>query len=563
MNRALHQVLLAMVTLSLGVLGWQAFQDRPGLPNPEADHARMNASATELDRGSNSDPRFVHLTAERLLAPGERLTVQGRVGNLPPTQVATVSLEGPDGAIASVEVRGDSNHMAGFALPHPTVGVAPGRFRWSLRLNTGDDPVVLGVLVEEPDPLNVLLLLDHPDVEAARLQRWLTESGTSFLTRTRVSAERYRVSASPEVPVPADWQTFHAGGLDRWDIVVAHAAAVDRLSVEEREALDRAMRQDGLGLLVMGPPGVDREVETRTDASSVVAAEGGTLAGRFSDAASTTPEPLVSPWVLLPSASADPSETSREARIQLGDGRFMNTPVAVLAMNLQVPSGGRSVALDTLGRPLVAWCAHGRGRWARSLILDSWRWQQHGEGADYARYWAGLLGQVARPVAEATEGWAVVPPSSPMFVDQLVGLIWSGSADVPLPMAEVQALEVPGDPVLPLNLSRVGRDLTGGQAVFWPVHPGWHSVRALPAGPAVDFYVQPADALLGVQAQRQLDADARRSHASVTQQPLESARRPSDRWGWLTRVTAFLVFVVSAGALWAMRRRPDGGAVQG
>ncbi len=540
MNRALHHVRLAIATLSLGVLGWQAFQDPRDWPAPEATHAPGVASATEPDRGSNSVPRFVHLTAERSLATGERLTVRGRVGNLPAEQVATVSLEGPDGAIASVKVRGDSNHVAGFALPHPTAGVAPGRFRWSLRLNTDDDSAVLGVRVEEPNRLNVLLLLDHPDVEAARLQRWLTESGTRFITRTRVSAERYRVSASPEDPAPADWQALDAGWLKRWDVVVAHEAALDRLSLDERDALDLAIRQDGLGLLVMGRPGTDHDLAKETDTASRVA-----------------------PWVLFPSASTEPSEISRETSIRLGDGQLMITPVSVLAMDLQVPSGGRRVASDTQGRPLVAWCAHGRGRWARSLILDSWRWRQHGEGADYARYWAGLLGQVARPEAEAREGWSVVQPSSPIFVDQPVTLIWSGATNVPLPMAEVRALEVTGEPVLPLNLSRVGREPAGAQTVFWPVHPGWHSVRALPAGPALEFHVQPAKALLGVQAQRQQDAEARTSDSGVAQQPLESARRPSGRWGWFIQGIAFLAFVVSAGGLWATRGRSDVGAVQG
>jgi hypothetical protein len=560
MNVVLHRVLLAIATLSLGVLGWHAFQDRPDLPNPEADRARVSASATAPDRGSTSVPRFLHLTSERSLAPGERLTVRGRVGNLPPEQAATVSLEGPDGAIASVEIRGDSHREAGFTLPHPTAGVAPGRFRWSLRLNADDDSAVLGVRVEEPNRPRVLLLLDHPDVEGARLQRWLTESGTPVTTRTRVSAERYRVSASPEDSVPADWQPLDAAWLSRWDVVVAHAAALDRLSRNERDALDRAIGQDGLGVLVMGPPGLVREVANETNALSAATSGRGAIEERADAPAETARDPLVSPWVLVPSTSMDTSETSREARIRLGDGRLMNAPVSVLAMNLQVPEGSRIEATDTRGRPLVAWCAHGRGRWARSLILGSWRWRQHGEGADYAHYWAGLLGRVARPGSGSTGGWSVAQPSLPNFVDQPVTLTWSGAANIPVPLAEVRAVEVPGEPVFPLYLSRAERDSAGARSVFWPVHPGWHSVRALPSGAVMDFYVQPAKALLGVQAQRQLDAEARRSDASVTQQPLESAQRPSG-WGWFIQGIAFLMFVVSAGGLWAMSATTNRGEI--
>jgi hypothetical protein len=562
MNRALQHALLALAVLSLGVLGWDAFQDWSELPIPQADEAPVSASAMELNRSSAIRPRFVHLTAEPSLAPGERLTVRGRVGNLPSEQSATVSLEGPDGSIASVEVRGDPNHEAAFALPHPTPVVALGRFRWRLRLNTDDDSAVLGVRVEEPDRPEVLLLLDHPDVEGARLQRWLTASGTPVTSRIRVSSERYRVSASPEDPVPADWQPFVAGGLDRWDVVVAHDTALDRLSQTERQALDLAIRQDGLGLLVIGPPGAMRTVTNKTDATSVTA-ESRSPAERASAPAEAIREPLVSPWMLLPRASSEPAEDSRETRIRLSDGTLMHVPVSVLEMSLGVPAGNRTVATDTQGRPLVAWCAHGRGRWARSLILDSWRWRQHGEGNDYARFWAGLLGQVARPGSEAKEGWWVVQPSLPLFVDQPVTLIWSGATNVPLPMAEVRALEVSGEPSVPLNLSRVGQDPTGAQAVFWPMHAGWHSVRALLAGPVLDFYVQPANALPGVQAQRQEDAEARPSDASVTQPYLELARQPSGRWGWLTQVTAFLVFVVSAGGLWATRGRSDLGVVHG
>lgn len=560
MNRAFHHALLAVAVLSLGVLGWDAFQDWPDLPTREVAPARWGASGIEADRSSIRVPRFVHLTAEPSLAPGERLTVRGRVGNLPPEQSATVSLEGPDGSIASVEVRGDLNHEAAFALPHPTPVVASGRFRWKLRLNTADDSAVLGVRVEEPDRPEVLLLLDHPDVEGARLQRWLTASGTPVTSRTRVSAERYRVSGAPEDPVPADWQPFHAGGLDRWDVVVAHDAALDRLSQTERQALDLAIRQNGLGLLVIGLPGAMRTVTNTTDATSVTA-ETRSPAERPSAAAEAIREPLVSPWMLLPRASAEAAEDSRETRIRLSDGTLMNVPVSVLEMSLGVPPGNRTVATDTQGRSLVAWCAHGRGRWARSLLLDSWRWRQHGEGNDYARFWAGLLELISRPASASAGAWSLDQPSLPMFVDQPVTVIWSGATNVRLPLAEVRAREVTGEPSFPLNLSRVGRDPTGAQAVLWPMHAGWHSVRALPVGPVLDFYVQPAHALPGVQAQRQQDAERRRLDASAAERPLESARRPSGRWGWLTQVTTFLVFVVSAGGLWATRGRPVVGVV--
>ena len=544
MSRIRHTLLQVLAAVSLGVLGWDAFQPRPDAPTSAAVNAPVDAPQPLHEAAPARSPQFTHLTADRILLPGQHLTVRGRVRDLTPDSPATISIEGPDGTMASAELRDDGTHEAHFTLQHPTPAIAPGSLSWKLRLNPSDDPVVLGVHISDFDRPRVLLLQDHPSVEGARLQRWLTEAGSPVTTRTRVSAGRYRVASSPSASV--ELERLDAPAFESFDVVIAHASALDRLSPEEHESLDHALRQDGIGLLVLGPHEASHDAATDEPPPSTPRSVGA-ASGR---------SPLVSPWIRQPNPSnpsTDASVSRRETRIHLFNGLRLDSPVTVPAEELVVPSAGQALAQDPQGRPIVAVGSLGRGRWACSMVLDSWRWRQHGHEDDYAHFWSTLLSTLARPLTASAGVWSVGDASLPVFVDQPLSLVWSGALDTPPPTAEVRARRAPDEPAIPLSLSRHPVEPSQGRAVFWPVHPGWHTIRALPAGPTFDFYVQPSHALPGVRARQQRDVAQRTSGETAPPRALDPAPNSTSGFrGWIRRM-GFLAFVFSAACLWIQR----------
>ncbi len=545
-----RNLLQALAVASLGVLGWDAFQPRPDFPTSIPTDAPASAPHPPLDALPTNRLQFTHLTADRFLTPGQHLTVRGRVQGLTQTNPTTLSLEGPDGTIASVELHDAGTHEAVFTLQHPTPAIAPGSFSWKLRLNPADAPLILGVSVTDPIHPRVFLLQDHPDVEGARLQRWLTETGSPLTTRTRVSAERHRFTSSSNTVVQLE--QLNAPALAAFDVVIAHASALDRLSPEEHQSLDLAIRTEGIGLLILLPqetiadPGTNGPPSSSTpsDDAAPLHSTADTVAGR---------SPLVSPWIRRSNPSTDISVNRRETRIQLFNGIRLDSPVTVLASELVVPPAGQALAQDPQGRPIVAAGPLGRGRWACSMVLDSWRWRQHGNEGDYAHFWSTLLSAVARPVTTSTGAWSVGEASHPLFVDQPVTLVWSADPDAPLPAAEVQAHNAPDEPSTALTLNRHPTEPTQGQAVFWPIHPGWHTLRTLPSGPTLDFHVQPSQALPGVQAQKQRDAALQTRTNSTPPPPIEPSPEATSWSRPLIRLTAFLGFVISVACLWPQR----------
>ena len=379
------------------------------------------------------------------------------------------------------------------------------------------------------------------------------EAGSPWTPRTRVSAERYRIASFQGNAV--DPERLDAPTLASFDVVVAHASALDRLSPEEHDALDVALRRDGVGLLVLGSREPILDVPGAGPQPSKPSADE-VARGHSPTRADSVRSPLGSPWLPPPNPSTDVSAGLRETRVHLFDGTSLDTPVPVLATELVVPPAGQALAQDPQGRPIVAWVPRGRGRWACSIVLDSWRWRQRGQGDDYAHFWSTLLSAMARPMTASSGAWSVAEASLPVFVDQPMSLVWSDGSDTPPPTAEVRAHGAPEDLAIPLSLDRLPSEPSRGRAVFWPVHPGWHTVRALPAGPTFDFYVQPSRALPGVRAQQESDATRSTSGEAATPRAVDPTPGPGSWSRPLTRLTAFLVFVFAAACLWTSVGRP-------
>lgn len=539
MIRALRRIADAAVLASLAMLGWQAYQpihDTPSrvreitlwtegagdgvkprgleaaLPDatnapagavPAPDTAYLRRTFPMLERvwieGDGVDatsaaalrgrgvvwrrpavretvPRLIHVAADRILAPGDRLIVQGHIAGLPSNGTIAVSLEGPDGGKETTTLRASPAGDAVFSLTSGQAAIVPGAFEWKLHLGPAGEPLMLGAWVTSPDLPRVLILQATPTVEGGRLQRWLSGTGAAVTMRTRVSAEHHRfVSANGS---PGEFPRLDSSVLAAFDAVVAFKRALPELAPDERGALAAAIEGMGLGLLV------------------VAGIEAGATDSEFS------------PWEPRPDNRDEAEKDPRLDRLRLPDGRELAEPVLVPPAGLETAAPGRWLVHDARGGILGAAAPRGRGRQARTLITDTWRWLQGGHPETYAAYWSVLLSNVARPTMPAGGAWRLEAGTAPLFPGEPVRLAWIGAPDHPLPVATVRGPpETAGGPA-PLILTRDPRDPNRAMAVYFPTQPGWHEVQAHSSGATLAFHVQPAGALPGVRAARRHAATA-------------------------------------------------------
>ncbi len=469
-------------------------------------------------------PELIDVAAPRRLTVGERLTVQGRL-RLPPAAGAfTISLEGPDGVKQAIDLRAAADGHALFALTSATPAIAPGAFEWRLRVAPQGEPLVLGVWVTRPDRPRVLILQASPTVEAGRLQRWLAETGGAVSLRTRVSAEHMRFTTANGAP--SDFARLDAATLRQLDIVVAGEPALVELGADERDALETAIAEHGLGLLVLGGE------------------------------ATSQPDPRFSPWVVRSETPAAAGDGARLARLRLSDGREFAEPIPVPPLELASPPPGRWLVRDPQDRTYGATVARGRGWIARTLVTDTWRWLQGGHPEMYASYWSGLLSAISRPAA-TTGRWSFEAGSRPVFPGEPVRLAWIGAPEAPLPVAEVNPpAGSPATPV-PLSLARDRRDPARAEAIYFPASPGWHEVAVRPVGPTFAFHVHSPTALPGVRTERRRNATALLAGAGAGG-PINPTPAGSGGSAGVPPLVVsaawFALFVASASALWWEQR---------
>ncbi|HEY0968510.1 MAG TPA: hypothetical protein VGD88_14050 [Opitutaceae bacterium] len=407
-----------------------------------------------------TEPRFDVLTVPREVTLGEPVRVQGRVTGLTPGAALSVALEAPDGTVRTVEVLAVSGGNGTFAVDGG-VPVAMGDFVWRLRLGSRGEAVTLGVSVVQPNLPRILFWESAPSTESVRLRRWLGEIGATSAARVQVSTDRVRTTGT----AVGDLQQLSAELLTDFDLLICDAASYAQLTGAELTALQVAVHDGALGLLVV------------TDESPM---------------AERTEFPL--PWtVAMDGTGAEgPDEVVRRTRLRLFDGTALEEPVAVANATIVAKAAGRGLAVDPLDRSVAMSFAHGRGQIAISLVQDSWRWRQQGQERAFARFWTALLSALVRPVPAAMP-WAVLDADTPFFVDQPVRFAYVGPGEPP-DMAPVMFTAEQARPT-PLSYEKTG------VAVAWPRAPGWHQLAADADGVRRAFYVQPPQALLAVQAE--------------------------------------------------------------
>ena len=468
-------------------------------------------------------PAITFLLAPRELPVGEPLRLQGRIGGLAAGEQATLRFAAPDGAKAEVAITGPAQTFE-IVAPGPQ---SAGRFVWHLTAQRGNSEEIfvdeeIGVAVVRPTLARVLVLESSPRLETAHLQRWFAEIGGTLVARTTVGQERYRFASSGDGVV--EFHAINRELLVPFDIVVVDLEALDALAPAERDALETAVRDEGLGVLVRISSAEPISPATQAFIRSAVERD----------------------------ESAQVDDALRTARLQWrGLGAALEHPVAVAAVRVQLNDRQQALVTDTQQRPIVVSGRHGQGQVALTIARDTWRWRLHDQNAVFAGYWSHLLGELAKPRDLHAPQWAIEnPPSAPLIVDQPVQLRLSGAAER---TADVRAATAGEEPTA-LPLAEDPAEPTLWRTTFWPRKAGWHRVQLGPDGAHLDFHVHDRGAWASLAPARRTAA-TRTAAATQKSTPAATAADIAEASDGLTIAGLYALFLLGAGYLWFERRR--------
>ena len=462
----------------------------------DGDLARLEGLALE-HRTAPLPDGIREIDAPARIALGGTVEIRGVVG----TAAARVHLD--DAAGPADSARADS--AGAFVVRHrPRVeGVA----RYVLR--TGRSAAeTLGVDVVARRAPAVLILEAMPGFETSRLRDWIARRGGAVAIRTAISRGRTRVE-----------QVNRAGPLGRitgellagFDLVVADGASLAALPAGERAAIERAVREAGLGVYL------------RAD-EALLAGRGGSLA-RFA-------------WV----RAGDPE--GRRSRLRwTGTGGASSTGIAVGPHALRDEFGVATIVRDAAGRAVTQWRPMGAGRIGVSLVQAPSRWMLEGERESFDGYWSLVVSSLARPRPE----WAV-EGAAPAFVDQPVVIARGGE------IAEQAVIEQPDGSRDTAYLVATG-DSSRWAGSWRPRLPGRH--RILGRDTAA-FYVRGGTEWPALRAARRSAATTRAALASRDRPAGDPAAAPVRGSQPISPVPFFLAFLGAAGWLWWERRAGAG-----
>ncbi len=451
----------------------------------ERDDAAALAGVTVLPRPAALPAGVVYVSFPTTLTLGSRLVIEGATHGIPAG--ALLRLSGPGGSADSARLGEDGR----FRLSD--VPRAAGRQVY--RVEGIGSAESLGVWVAPPASPRALLLQAAPGFEHRVLRDWLAERGGAVAVRTAVSRDRWRTEFVNRAPLPL--VPLREPELAEFDVVITDRRALDGLAPLERRALERAVTERGVGLIVSGD----------------------SLPGFAS--------------------AAVPELGERRVRPDLPGHEPPRTAIPAEPAVLRERYAVATLIRDGSGAAIAQVTPRGAGWVALSLASATSPLWRSGERDAYAAFWSRVLTAVARaPVA-----WRV--RDEPHLVHHALRVTGPGAGNVVLvktPDGTLDSVFVAVDPLEPRQ----------AHGTYWPRAAGWHTLAPDQAD-SMSLFVGDATAWAGVAAAARVTATAlaatRARPGGVESGPRREQGRP------IPRVWVFVLFVAAAGYLWSATRR--------
>ncbi|WP_246000967.1 hypothetical protein [Pontibacter diazotrophicus] len=386
-----------------------------------------------------------------------------------------------------------------------------GQFVYHVVEKSGNAADTLGqvpVLVRPVQEVGVLLLASSPLFEFRFLKNHLAELQHRVAFRTTISKG---MSQSEWLNMPRhNLSRLTPKLLQQFDVVITEPQALQNLSAGERATLERAVREEGLGILtIASAPANSRSTSFFTAFQTRRLSQQDTRSTRASWADNTTATATAAPYTLV--------NTTAVAGL-------------VAEQNDQFLAGAKRA---------------GWGKVAMSLVPQTFPWQLEGKEEVYASYWANLLSAVAKQEVQE-RFWQLTSPQVPR-PNQPLTLTFTdytaAGADVP----SAVVTDVADSSSVDLPLARHPLQPTQFSGTFWPRRSGWHQVQTLDAAP-YHFFVQDSTdwTFTAIQERQQetLAFVAQQNTASAAETAVAYKEEP------VSLIWFVLLFVLSSGFLW-------------
>lgn len=366
-------------------------------------------------------------------------------------------LKGPGGNEDSISI--GQKPLQPFALTiHPKQA---GNFLYTLRVRDSagyQTEQHIPITVQPQKRYNVLFLQRYPNFETQYLKRFLAKEHALVL-RSQLSRNAYRYEYANHAVQNTDRLTSDV--LNTFDLVILDSDVLHTLPASEFQALQKAIAQQGLGILILlnDAPANINHFKTLLPIS---------FTGVTTDTVRFT-SPATTRSVVLP---AWPVRTTANASI---------TPVT-----------------KSKGTTLAGYRYNSLGKVAFQLLQETYRLTLEGDSLTYAALWTPLLEETARTETKKNEIHLPTPfpyyPDQPIAINIITTTTPKVTADsIPLPLTEDLTID----------------DLF--HTTTWASTPGWHAITIPADSTLLNYYVSPPTewtALAAIQATNNTHAKA-------------------------------------------------------
>ncbi|PKV67333.1 hypothetical protein [Pontibacter ramchanderi] len=387
-----------------------------------------------------------------------------------------------------------------------------GRYTYTLIAKSGNRVDTLGqvpIQVYSAAKPAVLLVSSFPLFEFKFLKNHLGQLQHKVALRSTVSKAMYQ---SEWLNMPqTDLSRITPKLLQQFDVMIIEPQALQELSSTEQTTLQRAVTEEGLGVLTIASEQLgSRTTAFFTNFQSKRLSQQDNRTARPTWTESTTAAAIpVSPYTLL----------SSEAVTGLIEEQHNNLLAA-----------GRKAGWGTV---------------AMSVVPQTFSWQLEGKQSTYASYWAHLLSAVAKREVQE-KFWQLAGPQVPQLYQPVALKLTDYTLANPntTPQATVRSLADTAHIGIALAQSMYQPEVYEG--TFWPRQKGWHVVES-PGVEPFHFLVQDTAAWphQGIQASRAATLQfASQSHSAAA----ASTRAYTEEQ--VPVIWFFALFVLSSGFLW-------------
>ncbi|SIQ70027.1 hypothetical protein [Pontibacter lucknowensis] len=438
---------------------------------------------------------------------GEPVTVSGQY-TLPSADETIIYLRAAGRAQDSVTLKEAGLHT--FQLRYTPK--QEGRYTYTLVARSSHNTDTLGQVPVQVHPTTkpaVLLVSSFPLFEFKFLKNHLGQLQHRVAMRSTVSKGMYQ----------SEWLNMAQTDLSRithkllrqFDVVITEPQALQELSSAERAALQRAVTEDGLGVLtIAGEQLGNRNTAFFTNFQSKRLSQQDSRTARANWITRSTDKAIpASPYTLVSSDAV--------------------TGLIEEQSNNLLAAGRRA----------------GWGTVAMTVVPQTFSWQLEGKQGTYASYWAHLLSSVAKQEVRE-KFWQLAKPQIPQLHQPVTLKLTDYTLDNPVDVPKATVRTTADTTLTGIALQQGVHQPELYEGTFWPQRTGWHVVESQGVEPFY-FLVQDSAAWThqGIQAKREATLQF-----ATQQQRKQTASTTAYTEEQVPVIWFFLLFVLSSGFLW-------------